>query len=85
MGGPMVRTINRLVSVALCSLMIFGCSYARKEQLSKVESDALACRNTAELALANAREAKDLAAAADERTRQTEVVINRTYKKSMYK
>ena len=85
MEDNMSRKINKFTALIIVGLMLTSCSYAKREQLTRVEQETLACRSAADMALANAKEAKDIALAADARTRETEVVINRTYKKSMYK
>lgn len=85
--------MNYMTKVFLASLVavsVVGC--ASSGQLSKVKDDAKDANQTAQSAMSTAQdaqsaaqEAKRLAEAADERARRTEEIVNRSFKKSMYK
>lgn len=83
---------RKLTGVALALVSLTSCSYASKEDLAEVRAEAQQSRKVSEQALRAAQDAKadaDLAKQqAQESTtvsRQTEEVVNRSYKKAMYK
>ena len=74
----MKKKIGLLTITTALLLSLSACSFVTKEQLRQVQADS-------QHALVTAKEAKDIALATDERARNTEVVVNRSFKKSMYK
>ncbi len=70
---------------ALGCLTLGGCSYVTQEELKQVRLQAEEANSTAQQALKASSEAKDIASTSDERSRRTEVIIDRGFKRSMYK
>ena len=67
----------------LAVLLITGC--ASNGDLARVRSEAQEARSVAEQALETAQEAKQMAQEADARSRRSEEMLNRGFKRSMYK
>ena len=79
--------LTRLVCVLVASFVCVGCASqsdvrAAKEEVMRDVTDA---NRTAEEALAMAREAKQLAQEANSRSQRSEEMLNRGFKRSMYK
>ena len=76
---------NEIISGGLTLAACFslnGCSYVTKQEMSKEISKT---QIEADEAKATAAEALALAKAADEKSNKTEIVVERSFKKSMYK
>jgi hypothetical protein len=67
----------------LAGLSFVGC--ASRSSVEELRADLDMTRQTSEEALATAREAKQVASEADARSKRTEEVLNRSFKRSMYK
>ena len=79
--------LTRIAVVLLASFACVGCASqsdvrAAKEEVMRDVSDA---NRTAEEALAMAREAKQMAQEANSRSQRSEEMLNRGFKRSMYK
>ncbi len=62
-----------------------GCSYAKKAELDALRADLNRVERTSDQALNTANEARDTAGEANERSLRLEEMMNRSFKKSMYK
>jgi outer membrane biogenesis lipoprotein LolB len=78
----MYMKLQLLISAIAFSLLT-GC--ASKSSVSQLRADLDDTRQISEQALATAKEAKQIASEADERSRRSEEVLNRGFKRSMYK
>jgi outer membrane biogenesis lipoprotein LolB len=77
----------KILSLSVSSFLIFGC--ASNSELRAVKLEAMEAvdqaNQTAEQALTEAREAKQLAQDANSRALRSEEMLNRGFKRSMYK
>jgi outer membrane murein-binding lipoprotein Lpp len=70
-------------SIVLSVGLLTGC--ASNGELGRVRSEAQEARSVAEQALETAQEAKQIAEEADSRAMKSEEMLNRSFKRSMYK
>lgn len=73
---------NLLTAATIC-LIFTGC--ATNSSVRKVRDDIENVSRTANQALAKAEESNRIAREADARSKKTEEMVNRSFKKSMYK
>ena len=79
----MKNSVLKSMALLLCLSLVVGC--ATKGSVRRVRASVDDTQAIAEEALATAREAKQLASEADSRSKRTEEVLNRGFKRSMYK
>ena len=77
------KRIIRTLSLLVITTLVASC--ATKSSVKRVQASLDDTQAIAEEALATAREAKQLASEADARSKRTEEVLNRGFKRSMYK
>ena len=78
-----MQCLKSLAIMVLASGMTLGC--ATQGSVDKVANDLAAVRMEAQAAQQTAAEAKRAADEANNRSRATEEMLNRSFKKSMYK
>ncbi len=69
----------------LCCFAVSACDCASKAEVSALRADLAQTKRTADEALASAKHAEQTAADANSRAQTTEEVVNRSFKKTMYK
>jgi hypothetical protein len=74
--------IVKAIACAVC-LGVVGC--ASNGELAKVRTEAELARQTADTALRTAEDAKSIAQEANSRSQRHEEMLNRGFKRSMYK
>lgn len=77
--------MKKSIIAVLTVVMIMGMGCASNSELKKVEADAREAHQVADQAYQMAQQSKDMAQAADERSQRNEEVLNRHFKRSMYK
>jgi outer membrane lipoprotein-sorting protein len=75
------KSMKKIVLVCLIAASMFVSGCAAK----KAQAEAKEAREIADQAYKTASKAKDIAMAADERSQRNEEILNRHFKKSMYK
>lgn len=77
------KHLLKLVAVIALTSSTLGC--ASRSQVREALNEADQSKRIAEQALNTANEAREAAQKADARSKQTEEMLNRSFKKSMYK
>lgn len=77
--------MKKSIIAVLTFVMVMAMGCASNSELKKVEADAREAHQVADQAYQMAQQAKDTALAADERSQRNEEVLNRHFKRSMYK
>lgn len=77
--------MKQIVNVGLLGVLLLAAGCASTSELKKVQADAREAHQVADQAYQMAQSAKDMAQAADERSQRNEEVLNRHFKRSMYK
>ncbi len=73
-----IRKIAICTVTLIAAMNVTGCSYASKADLEKTQ-------RVSDQALNTANEARDIAQEANDRSKRLEEMMNRSFKKSMYK